>query len=169
MILRDFLLDTCVWSDWYNPRKDRYIISWLENNRDIRLHISVVSLGELQYGFDVLSQRERRELGNVIEFVHGQGPMVVEITKHVALEYGRIRAKLFERFAPNDKKRKGLRPEQLRDPVTSLELGIQENDLWIAAQAITRNLTLVTNDKLKRILEVTDENLHIESWAVDDT
>lgn len=75
---------------------------------------------------------------------------------------------MFERFAPNDKKRKGLRPEQLCDPVTSLELGIQENDLWIVAQAITYGLVLVTNDKLKRISEVISDELHIENWTEGD-
>lgn len=166
--MRDILLDTCVWSDWYDAAKNTYIIKKLEREQDIRIYLSAVTLGELQYGFDVLSQREKQELGDVIEFVHGQGPTIVEINRHVAREYGRIRAKLFERFAPNEKKRKGLRPEQLCDPVTSLELGIQENDLWIAAQAITYDLILVTNDKINRIREVVGDELHIENWAGGD-
>jgi predicted nucleic acid-binding protein len=79
--------------------------------------------------------------------------------------YGMLRARLFENYTPNNKKRKGLRPEQLIDPVTSLELGIQENDLWIAAQAMSQNLTLVTNDKLHQIHEVAGDELHIDNWA----
>ncbi|MBA7697023.1 hypothetical protein ES703_105681 [subsurface metagenome] len=62
------------------------------------------------------------------------------------------------------KKRAGLRPEQLVDPVTSLELGIQENDLWIAAQVVVRGLILVTTDKLSHIREVAGDDLHIENW-----
>ena len=73
---------------------------------------------------------------------------------------------MFESFAPKDKKRKGLRPCQLVDPVTSLELGIQENDLWIAAQAISRNLTFVTNDRMERIRDVAG-SLCIDNWAVE--
>jgi len=166
--VRDVLLDTCVWSDWYDAAKNAYIIKKLEREPDTRIYLSAVTLGELQYGFDVLSQHEKQELGNVIEFVHGQGPTIVDINRHVAREYGRIRAKLFEQFAPNDKKRKGLRPEQLCDPVTSLELGIQENDLWIVAQAITYGLILVTNDKLNQIREVVGDELYIENWAEGD-
>ena len=109
--MRDILLDTCVWSDWYDAAKNTYIIKKFEIKPDTKIYLSAVTLGELQYGFDVLSQRDKLELGNVIEFVHGQGPTIVEINRHVAREYGRIRAKLFERFAPNKKKRKGLRPE----------------------------------------------------------
>jgi len=55
---------------------------------------------------------------------------------HTANTYGELRSLLFDKYAPNDKRKKNLRPEQLVDPITSLELGIQENDLWIAAQAI---------------------------------
>jgi predicted nucleic acid-binding protein len=93
--------------------------------------------------------------------------MEYPIDKHVSRDYGRIRARLFEKYGPKDKKKKGLRPEQLIDPVTSLQLGIQENDLWIVSQAITKDFTLVTNDRrsLKPLLEVTDNELNIENWA----
>jgi tRNA(fMet)-specific endonuclease VapC len=79
--------------------------------------------------------------------------------------YGTIRARLFERFAPKDKKRKGLRAEELVDPVTSRALGIQENDIWLAAQALERNLVLVTNDSIVHIKEVVPE-LQVENWSL---
>jgi predicted nucleic acid-binding protein len=91
------------------------------------------------------------------------------IDKHVTPEYGRIRAMLFEKYGPKGKRISGLRPEQLIDPVTSLELKIQENDLWIVSQAVTRDFTLVTNDRasLRPLLEVAGEELHIENWALE--
>ena len=49
-------------------------------------------------------------------------------------------------------------------------MGSLENDLWIAAQAISRNLTFVTNDDnkgMKRISEVAGKSLHIANWAVN--
>ncbi len=82
--------------------------------------------------------------------------------------YGDLRARLFEKFAPKKRRRKGLRPEELIDPVTAKELGIQENDLWIAAQAIERNLVLVTNDAMARIQEVASE-LKVEDWAASSS
>jgi tRNA(fMet)-specific endonuclease VapC len=82
--------------------------------------------------------------------------------------YGDLRARLFEKFAPKKRRRKGLRPEELVDPVTAKELGIQENDLWIAAQAIERNLVLVTNDAMARIQEVASE-LKVEDWAASSS
>jgi len=67
--------------------------------------------------------------------------------------------------------RRVFRPEQLIDPVTSLELKIQENDLWIVAQAITKDLTLVTNDRksLEPLVEVAGNELHIKNWADENT
>ena len=68
------------------------------------------------------------------------------------------------------KRKKGLNPEKLVDRFTWLELGSFENDLWIAAQAMTRNLTLVTNDTnvgMKRIREVAGKSLYIDNWAVN--
>ena len=92
-------------------------------------------------------------------------PQILPITHHTANHYGTLRARLFNKFAPSAKKGKSQRPEQLRDPVSGRELGIQENDLWIAAQAIERNLVLVSNDKLARIREVVAEELSIKDWA----
>jgi len=53
-------------------------------------------------------------------------------------------------------------------PRTSAEeLGIQENDLWIAAQAIQYNLVLITEDHMRRLQEVStdlDYPLQLASW-----
>jgi len=52
--------------------------------------------------------------------------------------------------------------------LTALTLGIQENDLWIAAQAIERHFILVTSDhRMTRIREIASEaELVIEDWAL---
>jgi predicted nucleic acid-binding protein len=73
---------------------------------------------------------------------------------------------MFQRFAPAGRRRKGRRPEELLDPATSRELGIQENDLWIAAQALQYNYVLVSHDQhMSRIREVSTE-LRLEDWAI---
>jgi len=65
-----------------------------------------------------------------------------------------------------------MRPEQLIDPITSRELGIQENDLWLCAQAVAHDMVLVTNDKMLRIREVSEDMqpvLRIQNWANQKT
>jgi predicted nucleic acid-binding protein len=97
-----------------------------------------------------------------IQFVNKR--LLLDVTRSTTLIYGDLRARLFEKYAPGAKRKKGMRPEELTDPVTSKKLGIQENDLWIAAQAIERNLVLVSNDAMKRIRSVAPE-LQVENWA----
>jgi tRNA(fMet)-specific endonuclease VapC len=79
-----------------------------------------------------------------------------EIKKPTTDPYASIRAALFKKYAPTDSKNRvrSVRPEQLVDRTTALSLGIQENDLWIAAIAIEYHMILVTEDKMARIQEV---------------
>ena len=165
--MRDYLLDTNIWSDWYDPEKRDYVIErFREKEREgSKLHLSVVVLGEAYYGYEVLTPKEKRELGDIVGFVSGQMPEVIGVDRHVSKIYGKLRAGLFEKYAPRPLRKKGMRPEQLVDPCTSLELGIQENDLWIVAQAINWGLVLATNDKkMKPIWEVAGDDLLVETW-----
>ena len=125
--------------------------------------ISAIALGEIEFGLQV-AQAETPDQEPLRAFIHTNLPMVLNVTKSTRIYYGSLRAGVFEKHAPTVKRRRGLRPEQLIDPVTSQELGIQENDLWIAAQALEYNLVLVTNDKMERIRDVCAE-LQIENWA----
>lgn len=69
--------------------------------------------------------------------------------------YGKLKAAVFDKFAPRDKNK--------RRKFTVQNIGFGENDLWIAATAIQHNLTIVTADRdFQRIQEVQD--LKLESW-----
>lgn len=162
--MRTFLLDTCIWSYWFDcdryPQENANIRKQLQKlHPDSKLGISIITWGEVAFGQKGLIQTD------YFQFINAKGPKTFNIDMHTANTYGTLRSILFDKYAPKGKRRKNLRPEQLVDPVTSLELGIQENDLWIAAQAITRNLTLITNDKLIRIRDVAGDDLHIENWT----
>lgn len=179
--MRDFLIDTNIWEYWFNqaiePEHSHVLkrVSELKKRCErtkssFRVWISSVTWGELEYGYQVQTKEERSLETPFRQFIHGIAPKEFLIDKHVTRDYGRIRARLFEKYGPKDKKKKSLRPEQLVDPVTSLQLKIQENDLWIVSQAIARDLTLVTNDRksLEPLLEVAGNELHIENWAVEN-
>ena len=163
-----YLLDTCIWGYWFGDKREQHVavkkrVEALPT--DCRLGISIITWGEIAYGHKVESANELPIQAEYIRFVKSKGPKTFEIDIHTANKYGELRSQLFDKYAPKDKRKKNMRPEQLVDPITSLELGMQENDLWIAAQAMVRNLTLVTNDKLTRIREVAGDELHIEKWV----
>ncbi len=88
---------------------------------------------------------------------------VLEISRYVAEPYGAMRSWLVQRFAPVRQRR--LRSlSQLADPVTDLALGIQENDLWLASQALANDAVLVTVDRMTHIREAalaTGMELHV--------
>jgi tRNA(fMet)-specific endonuclease VapC len=128
------------------------------------LRVSAITLGEIEYGLRVVSEDSTALQEAFRELVDRRLPMVLDISKTTRMYYGLLRARLFEKYAPRHRRRRGLRPEQLIDPVRSRELGIQENDLWLAAQALEFNLVLATNDALEPIRAVCEE-LQMENWA----
>ncbi len=103
-----------------------------------------------------------------IKFVQEQCPVALEIAKHVVGEYGELRAWLFNNCGPRAKRSKAMRAEELVNPTTGKELGIDENDIWIAAQAGAHNLVLVTHDSrgnLEKVLKQFASTLTVEDWA----
>jgi predicted nucleic acid-binding protein len=175
--MRDFLIDTNIWEYWFNERREpqhSHVLSHVselknrseEEGLPFRVHISSVTWGEIAYGYHAQKEKDRSLEPIFRQFIRVIGPKEYPIDKSVEQDYGRIRALLFEKCGPKER-RKSLRPEQLINPVTSLKLRIQENDLWIVAQAVTRDLTLVTNDRksLQPLVEVLGDELRIEDWA----
>ncbi|MGB8888888.1 MAG: type II toxin-antitoxin system VapC family toxin [Candidatus Korobacteraceae bacterium] len=56
-----FLLDTNVPSELTRPKPEPDVIQWLDDADDLRLFISVVSLGEIFKGITVLPEGKRRQ------------------------------------------------------------------------------------------------------------
>jgi predicted nucleic acid-binding protein len=166
--MHTYLLDTCIWSYWFDDKREQHA-SILNHLQDLVsgsiLGISIITRGEIAYGHKTRSPKELPVQAKYLEFIQSKGPKTFGLDIHTANKYGEVRALLFEKYIPNVSKR-NLRPEQIIDPLTSKEFGIDENDLWIVAQAMTQNLMLVTNDKLIRIREVVGVDLHIENWTV---
>jgi predicted nucleic acid-binding protein len=173
-----YLLDTNIWAYWFNKEKHpkyaaniearvkELTISAETGARDCdRIAISVITWGEIDYGYNVMTSKERSREAPFRSFIAAQSSWMVPFDKYTAAAYGKLRAKLFEKFGPKEWKRKGLRPSQVTHPVPPCDLGIDENDLWIVAQAIRYGLTLVTNDKMASIKTVTGTTLRIENWA----
>ena len=78
------------------------------------------------------------------------------LTETTAEIYGNLKAAVFDRYAPKDK------TQRRRTSIT--QLGIGENDLWIAAVALQHQLTLLTTDQdFLRIQAV--QSFDLESWV----
>jgi tRNA(fMet)-specific endonuclease VapC len=95
---------------------------------------SIIVVGEVQFG---IIKRKSASLTKSLGAVLSNVP-ALPLEPPVELEYGRIRADLERKGTP-----------------------IGQNDMWIAAHAITLNLTLVT-DKASEFERV--EGLRVENW-----
>src|SRR6478609_5227668 len=144
--MRDFLLDTQTIRYWYDsgcPQHAAVIanVAILRQNTLIsgikpKLLVSVVTLGEIEFGHRVAVTPNPTAQAAYLKFVREELPDVLELSKDAVEAYGELRMRLFNKYAPVDKRKQTKRPEQLIDPATAKELQIQENDLWLCAQAI---------------------------------
>ncbi len=176
--MADYLLDTNILAYWYDTARSEHMnvikrINAIKQPDPItryvpRLYISVVTLGEIEYGHRVAPSPDTANQAEYTRFVREQCPEALEMTNDVAEQYGELRAWLFNNFGPKAKKSKVKRAEELVNPTTGKELGIDENDIWIAAQARTHNFVLVTHDSrgnFGKILEQFAPVLVVEDWA----
>lgn len=176
--MADYLLDTNILSYWYDTKCPEYarVVAAVDRAKQpdptsgyvSRLFVSVVTLGEMEYGHRVALNPDAAKQAAYAKFVREQCPESKSVDKHVAEQYGQMRAWLFEKCAPKGGWPKKKRAEQLEFPETGERLQIDENDLWIAAQAMTHNLVLVTRDRSGNfgpVLRQFAALFKVEDWA----
>ena len=100
---------------------------------------SVVVVGEIRYGLDRLPVGKKRtnleaRARNILSALR-----IESVTEPIANAYGRLKAAL-----------------------ESQGLNLDDNDLWIAATAITHGYVLVTRDQVFSHVP----GLHVEDWSV---
>jgi toxin FitB len=87
-----FLLDTCVISDAAR-HADSGLEQWLRSQSPIDLHLSVLSLGEIRKGIELLPTGKKREklLAWLRDDLRARfAGRLLEVTSDVALEWGRL-------------------------------------------------------------------------------
>lgn len=176
--MRDFLLDTQTIRYWHDSGCTQHA-AVIENVAALReraaflevkpkLLVSVVTLGEIEFGHRVALTPDPAAQAAYIKFVQEELPGSFELSADATAAYGDLRTRLFNKYAPGDKRKPKMRPEQLVNPVTAKELQIQENDLWLCAQAVAHGMVLVTNDRMMQIREIAsgmNPGLIIQNWT----
>jgi predicted nucleic acid-binding protein len=125
---------------------------------DVSISVCAITIAEVLYGLYVSPSIDRQRhdaVRQALEQYH-----VWDVDRHTAEVYARIRGRLFELYAPRDRKGRltAKQPEDLRDRTMAKELGIQENDLWVLSVAVQYDLRFLTSDKkMQRILDVAKE------------
>ena len=148
-----YLFDTNVLSRSLNPNHPLYeetMRSLAELPAENPRFVSVVSVAEFEFGINLVSLLG---LGEVNEFktklIEATGRSPLGIGPHTASVYAEVKAKVAHKYLPKALRKEG-RPkyvEEWKDKVTGQKLGVDENDLWMCAQAKERGLVFVTADK----------------------
>src|SRR5438128_113472 len=128
-----YLLDTSIASiAWDGRNRDHTEVRGrLRHLGDESISVCAVSVAEVEYGLCVSPNIDAERQAAVRTAMKQY--KIWHIDAHTADYYGPIRGELFKRYSPRD--RRGVltkkRPEELRERTSAVELGIQENDLWI--------------------------------------
>jgi len=86
-----WLLDTCALSEKLQKRPDKRFVNWLEEQDVEDLYISVISVGEIRKGIDLLSKSARKRqldqwfTGELLPFFDGR---ILQIGQEEALAWG---------------------------------------------------------------------------------
>ena len=120
---------------------------------DVLVSTCTIVKGEL---FDMAARSQQRlsNLALIQRFLVGL--RIYPVDEMTAEVYGELKAAVFDRYAPKEK------AQRRRTQIT--QLGVGENDLWIAAIAIQHRLTLLSTDRdFQRIQAV--RRFDVESWV----
>jgi tRNA(fMet)-specific endonuclease VapC len=149
--MADYLLDTCVFSDLWNPDKERHkaVTRYLQGIESGAIrYLSAITLGELRFGVCMAEACNHKRLAEAQASLRkaAEYPML-QVSRHTAEEYGRLKQELAACYLNSGGCAKRPRwVEDWSDGVSGKLLQLDENDIWICALAIERNLVLLTVD-----------------------
>lgn len=147
-----YLLDTCVVSALLDGQHKNYQsvrISDEAIENGAPKYVSRITIAELAFGIGLHEAATGQPHPRATEILRrAQEYAIREISRHTASEYAELRKNLAVRYLPNLLRSQRARwIDQWVDRITGENLQIDENDLWICAQAREWNLTLFTTDE----------------------
>ncbi len=117
------------------------------------IYVSGLALAELAFGLALHEKAHGTKMPNAEQMLSdakSYPPLWIE--HHTATEYASLKATIAVFYLPNVTRQFRKKwVEDWVDQYTEKKLGVDENDLWICAQALEMNFTLIADDKMNRI------------------
>ena len=160
-----YLFDTSALPAYLNPTHPHHrstsdvIIQLPESSPKL---VSIITLGEIDYGVqfaELANSSYLKEYRQRLAVIRKYSAL--DITKHTSEAYARLKCSLAAHVQRRPGKRMSRWVEDWIVLGSAKRLQIDENDLWIAAQAKERDLVIVTCDSDMRILESVDTEVRI--------
>lgn len=147
-IVNFYLLDTSIISNLYNPHREKHsdVRSAIEAlDPASPQFLSVIVLAELLFGL-CMAESTGQELAHIRSTIErAQEREIAEIGRHTAESYANVKSQLALHWSDPESKLPRW-PEDWKDRVSGKNLQIDENDLWLVAQAVERNYVFLTTD-----------------------
>lgn len=152
-----YLLDTTILSIYLDPNHPHYVakgLSLAALPMQSPQFVSAVALAELGFGTNLAGLLGKGNLATLSAMLaQARTYAVLDITHHTASVYAEVKSKVAHKYlAKTLRKDRPKYIEEWVDKATGQKLAIDENDLWMCAQAKERDLVFVTADaRMKRI------------------
>ena len=161
-----YLLDTTALSIYLDPthpfhNEKKEALDALPANAP--RYISAIALAELMFGADLAGAIGRGDLPTLRRKIdQARTYAVLDLSHHTAAAYAALKARLAIKYLAGVLRRD--RPRYIEDWVdkaTGKALAVDENDLWMCAQAKERDLVFVTTDARMRRIEDADPDVRL--------
>jgi tRNA(fMet)-specific endonuclease VapC len=160
-----FLLDTSALSPLVDDEHPQHLgaIASIAAIGDCPIYVSVIALAELRFGVYLHEMAKGRRLRNADELISKaeQYPRL-EVTTHTLHEYARLKSTLATYYLPKVTRNFRQRwVEDWIDQFTNKRLRVDDNDLWICAQALEVNFTVMRGDKKMDVIKRAEQRLKL--------
>ena len=125
---------------------------------DTQIRASVISLGEIEAAHRITETTDQQRRDEFDRFVALKfRPLALTVSPMTRHYYADLIEGIWQRKPPSS--------GRTRTERHLVELGVDVNDIWIAAQAIEHNMILVTEDSMQCIRDSAGKLLDVENWA----
>jgi tRNA(fMet)-specific endonuclease VapC len=165
--MEGFLLDTSAPSAYLNPAHQHHAaaVETIDALPQTRMKlVSIVTLGEFQFGLAMAEAADSEQLPVFRERLAAlRHDAPLDMTRHAAAACAALKRRLARRVqARANQTKPSRRIEDWIDAKSGKRLQIDENDLWIAAQAKERDLTVISGDRDMEALTAVDAEARLK-------